>query len=196
LLHEQGQFETGRKLVEQVVADAPDNAEAHFTLGNIHAEQGSETLAIEEFHQTLCLDPHHIEAYYSIVRFFLAQNNLIDSERVMKLGVSHNPDSLAMGLFYNSLKSVLDKQEQESVLKIIQQLEEGFNPDNVQQIDISQQNMATQLRYFDLRLKLLQRQRPYLLSCSEIEENPFFERQIGQTQAKIEAIKQLLTASE
>lgn len=196
LLHEQGEFEIGRKLVEQAIADAPGNAEAHFTLGNIYAEQGSENLAIEEFHQTICLDPHHIETYYSIARFFLAQNNLIDTERVMQLGISNNPDSLPMGLFYNSLKSVLDRQEQESVRKIIQQLEGGFVPDNVQQINISQQNFETQLRYFDLRLKLIQRQRPYLLPCSEFEENPYFEKQIGQTQAKLEEIKQLLTASE
>ncbi|PIE33832.1 hypothetical protein CSA56_09985 [candidate division KSB3 bacterium] len=196
LFYQQGSYQKSLKLAERVVAFSPTNPEAHFVLGNIYSQQGQLDLALDEFHQTLCLEPRYQEAYYRIGQYFLAQNNLIEAERVIKLGAVNNPDSVQMGIFYTGLKSVLDQQEQDDVLEIIQQLEGQDISSDLQNVNMADQNIPVQLRYYELRLKLLKRQRPYHLTCSETEEHPFFERQIIQTENKIHEIQEFLTSIE
>jgi len=196
LVYAQDKHQKGLKLAQQAVALSPENPKAHFALGNIYAREGQRDLARDEFHQTLCLDPHYPEVYYLIGQIFLARNDLIDAERIIRLGTVNNPDSLKMRVFYTGLKSVLDQQEQEDVLAIIRQFEGPDAPNNLRNVRMAEQNILVQLRYYKLRLKLLERQRPYSLGCSGTEEHPFFEKQIRQTQDKIQEINELLASAE
>ena len=196
LLYRQGQTEQGIAFAEQAVRQAPNDPETHFILAALYAEEGEEILAIGHFQQTLCADPHFLETYYRLSQIFLSNGNLIDAERVLRLGVINNPEALSLGLFYAALNSLLNAKEEDDAEQIIRQIEGEVITDETGKVDLSEESPRLQIQYLRLRMKLIQRQRPYWLPCSGEEENPYFDNQLRQTEERIKSLEQLLIAAE
>ena len=196
LIYEQGEHENGMALVKQAIFLEPQNTEAYFSLGELYARQGDSPHAIMQYEAALCTDPAYLEAYYRIARIYLLRSEAIEAERVLKLGRLNNPDASHLGLFHSALKETLDRQEQDKAQQIIQQLEGDLGSDDLGKLDVSGQSYRVQLLYYNLRLQLLQRQRPYWLACGSIEEHPYFITQINRTQAKINSIEKILKSAE
>ncbi|MDY0096534.1 MAG: tetratricopeptide repeat protein [Candidatus Vecturithrix sp.] len=196
LLYREGQIVEGLELAEQAVQYAPDNAEAHSILAGLYAEEGQEIPAIQHFQHAICADPHEHETYYRLSQIFLYNGNLIDAERVLRLGYINNPDALSLGLFYAALSSLLDGKAEDEAKAIIQQMEGKAVPDQTGRIQIADESPKLQIRYLHLRMKLIQRQRPYWLPCSDEEENPYFDAQLQMAEQQITALEQLLTEAK
>lgn len=193
LLYRQGQTTEGVKLAEQAVRQAPGNPEANFILAALYAEEGEEPLAIGHFQRTLCADPHFLETYYRLSQIFLSNGNLIDAERVLRLGLRNNPEALSLGMFYAALNALLNAKEEDQAAQIIRQMEGETATDETGKVDMTAENPVLQIQYLRLRKKLIQRQRPYWLPCSGEEENPYFDSQLRQTEERIKTLEQLLT---
>lgn len=196
LLYRQGQTTEGLELAEQAVQYMPDNAEAHVILAGLYAEEGQESPAIQHFQYALCADPHDLETYYRLSQIFLYNGNLIDAERVLRLGFINNPDAVSLGLFYMALNSLLDGKAEDEAKQIIQQMEGEAVQDQTGKIQMADENPWLQIRYLRLRMQLVQRQRPYWLPCSGEEENPYFDSQLQMTERQITALEQLLTEAQ
>lgn len=196
LLYRQGQTTEGIELAEQAVQYAPDNAEAHVILAGLYAEEGQEIPAIQHFQHAICADPHDYEIYYRLSQIFLYNGNLIDAERVLRLGFINNPGALSLGLFYAALNSLLDGKAEDEAKQIIQQMEGEAAQDQTGKIQMSGEDPELQIRYLRLRMKLIQRQRPYWLPCSNEEENPYFDSQLQMTERQITALEQMLTEAK
>ena len=196
LVYERGEHEQGIEFVKQAIFVDPQNAEAYFSLAEFYAQQGDSAHAIIQYEAALCADPAYIEAYYRIARMYLLRSEPIEAERVLKLGRLNNPEALHLGLFHSALKETLDRREQENASQIIERLEGDSTSGDMETLDVSLQSYQVQLLYYNLRLQLLQRQRPYWLACGSIEEHPYFITQIDRTQAKINSIEAILASAE
>ncbi len=196
LLYERGEHENGLEIVKQAILYDPRYAEAYFNLGELYARQGDSAHAIMQYEAALCIEPANLETYYRIARVYLLRNESIEAERVLKLGRMNNPEALHLGLFHTALKQALDLQEQDKAQQIVEFLEGQPVPDDLGNLDVSSQNYEIQRLYFNLRLQLLQRQRPYWLACGDSEEHPYFATQIARTQARITYIEESLASPE
>lgn len=196
LLYQQGQTERGVELAEQAVRQAPDDSNTHFILASLYAEEGAEIPAIGHFEASICADPHFLETYYRLSQIFLSNGNLIDAERVLRLGVLNNLDALSLGLFYAALNALLNDKAEDKADQIIRQMGGEALADQTGKIDMSEENPALQIQYLRLRMELIQRQRPYWLPCSGEQENPYYANQIQRTQEQIHALEQLLTTAD
>ena len=196
LLHEQGDSEDGLELVKYAIFLDPQNAEAYFNLAELYARQGDSAHAIIQYEAALCIEPAYLEAYYRIARIYLLRSEPIEAERILRLGRLNNPESLHLGAFHSAIKEMIDRQEQDKAQQIIQLLEGQPVSNDLGTLDVSGQNYEVQRLYFELRLQLLQRQRPYWLACGSIEEHPYFTTQIARTQAKIKSIGDILASPE
>jgi tetratricopeptide (TPR) repeat protein len=194
LLYDRGQIEDGLQLAQQAIDMDPDNLDAHFVLGILYAREEADDQAIAEFHQVLCHDLRHQEAYYKIAQLYLRQNNLIDAERVLRLGLTNNPESIHLAAFYASLKAVLDEKERAEAQRVSQQLasatEEFQSVPDVTGQTSEKISPVLQLNQLRLNLNILKRQRPYVLLCAGTEEHPYFNKQITLIQEKIEKLEQ------
>ena len=195
LLYDRGQTKRAIELADQAAQEYPDDPNTHFVLGVLHAKGGDKAASLEAFHHTICADPHYIEAYYRIAQFFLSDRNPLDAERILLFGFLQNPDSLQLGLFYNSVQTLLDSLEEEEASSIVQDFEGEVIKDTAGNIDMTEQSLGLQLRYQRLRLKLIQRLRPYRLPCTEEEENRYFRHQIALMQERIESLEQQIAAA-
>lgn len=196
LLYRQGQTIEGLELAEQAVQYAPDNAEACAILAGLYAEEGQEILAIQHFQHALCADPHDLETYYRLSQIFLYNGNLIDAERVLRLGYINNPDAVSLGLFYLALNSLLDGKAEDEAKEIVQEMAGEAVKDQTGKIQMAGEDPGLQIRYLRLRMKLIQRQRPYRLPCSAEEENPYFDSQLQMAERQITALEQFLTEAQ
>ena len=194
LLYERGEKEDALDLAKQAAAQFSTDAQAHFTLGNLFAYEGKDEDAIHSYRRALCADPSVIEAYYRIAQYYLAQNDLIDAERVMKLGVFNNAASVPLNQFYAALKTALDEQLLDEVNQIFMDFSGDAGSKRLGEMDISEQTPGLQLQYHRLRLKLVERLRPYRLPCEATAENPYFDQQVQRSQREIDKINALLNA--
>ena len=183
-------------LAAQAVAQYPAHPHAHFSFGVLSAQEGNLEQAVSEFEQTVCLDAQDAEAYYRLAQIFLGQQNLIDAERVLRFAVQQNPASQQLGLFYAALKTILDEQELASANAVYQQIGGTVAESAAGVPDLSAQSPTLQLAYQRLRLRLIQRQRPYRLPCTAEAENPYFANQLQQTQTKLTQLEQVLLSTQ
>jgi tetratricopeptide (TPR) repeat protein len=199
LLHDQGQTEKGLELATQAITLGPDDPDAHYTLGILYAREENDEWAFAELHQTLCIDPHYMDAYYALSQLFLRQGNFLDAERILRLGFSKDPENLRLSLFYRSLKSVSDEKELDEFVTIYRALygevitrlaldalkDEDFEP-----------NPALEIRYLRLIQNMMKREQPYMLPCADEKEHPYFKRQIARIQEEIEELEQTIQAAK
>jgi tetratricopeptide (TPR) repeat protein len=199
LLHNQGQTEEGLELAKQAVDMEPENPDAHFTLGILYAREENDTQAATEFHQTLCSNPQYVDAYYRLAQLYLRQSNLVDAERVLLLGLKHNSEALRLSILYRSLKSILDDKAFDEFVSIYKQIF-GQVIDDLAVGALADKEFEPspdlEIRYFQLSISILERRRPYILPCADIEEHPFFNRQITMLQGKIEELEQSIQSEE
>jgi len=199
LLYDRGQTQEGLEFAKQAVTKAPDNPDAHFTLGRLYAREGNDELAIAEFQQTLCQNPHDPEAYYKLSQVYLSQANLMDAERVLRLGVLNNAASQKLALFYKALKSTLDSKELDEFIAIYK-ASGGQAVDRVMLDALKDKDLKAspelEIRYLRFVINIIERQRPYVLPCAGIEEYPYFKRQITWLQEKITKLEQSIQTQE
>lgn len=198
LLYNQGHTWEGLEYAERAAMLAPENPNPHFALGLLYAREGQPDYAISEFHQTLCYTPSYQAAYQKLAQVYLRQNNLIDAERVLRLGVEQNPDALQLGLFYNSLRSVLDAKEVEMAEEVYQQLSATTEAKSVadqEDEEASEISPRLQRRQLQLQLNIVKRQRSYILPCTDdAEDHPYFTRKIALLEEQIAQLDQEIRA--
>jgi tetratricopeptide (TPR) repeat protein len=197
LLYNRGQIEDGLQLTQQAIDKAPDNSEAHFALGMLYAREEADDNALAEFQQALCHNLQYQEAYYKIAHIYLRQDNLLDAERVLRLGVINNPQSLQLALFYRSLKAVADVREEAEVRNASRQLVAITRRAQLATATPST-DLDPELQVLDQRLKLniLLRQRSYTLPCAGMEESPAITKQIETFQKKIAHLEQTIQSEK
>lgn len=182
LLYERGQVKEGLKLAQQAVALGPESPSAHFFLGLLYASEGRDDEALEHFHESLCLDPYYIDVYYKTSHLYMNQQNLIDAERILRLGFINNPDNLPLGLAYASLQAVLDSKAQQMGGDLYEKLV-------TEDTGLSLPESPTdQILLYRLQINMVKRQKPYLLPCLNQEEHPYFQAQITLLESKIEKV--------
>jgi tetratricopeptide (TPR) repeat protein len=87
-------------LVQQVLADTPDNIEALILAGRIYQQQKDIPKAVEAYEKVLSSQPADQGIYLVLGRIYWNQNNFIDSERVFRRMTVNLPGSYAAYYFY------------------------------------------------------------------------------------------------
>jgi len=196
LLYDRGETELAIDVAQQGAAQFSTDAQTHLVVGNLYAYEGRDEDAINAYRRALCVDPHLVEGYYRIVQYYFGFNQLIDAERVLKLAVMNNPNSEPLSQFYLSVAAMIDRQHLETATQIFNDFNGDPGTENITQINVAEQSPALQLQYYDLRMQLVQRQRPYRLPCEAEQENPYFETQLRNTQQEVNKILALLQTPE
>ena len=76
-----GENESDRQQIRRFVSLKPEDRDAHYFLANLLSDQGRDDEAIQEFEQTISIDPNFLEAYFYLGEHY---ENLEDYERAEK----------------------------------------------------------------------------------------------------------------
>ena len=152
-----------------------------------------------EFERVLCMNANYSEPYYHIAQLYLAENNLIDAERVVRMGLITHPDSHKLAGFYGSLKYILDAQDDAEARYIAQNTladSEGFVAPTGDSPQTSTLSPSLQIRQLTLYRRVLQRQQPYSLHCAEEKEDLYFNIQMQIFDEKIHNLTEMMAQPE
>jgi tetratricopeptide (TPR) repeat protein len=199
LLYERGETGEAIRLVEQATSTYPDDPNTHYVLGVLYAREHRYEQAIKEFERVLCINANYSEPYYNIAQIYLAENNLIDAERVLRMGLITHPESFKLAGFYGSVKSILDAQDDVEARFIAQRTptaSEGVAELTGVSSQTSELSPALQIRQATLYRRVLQRQQPYTPHCAEQEEDIYFSVQMAIFDEKIQSLTEMMASPE
>lgn len=188
LFHNRGDVEQALEYAREGTTQFSDDPDAYFVLGKLYAIEDMREEAVEAFQHSLCLDPFDPETYYRLAQVYLTDSNPVDAERVLRLGVVKNPEANKINLLFSSLEEVLDEKQMDEFMEIYESAVSDIV--NIMATyaltgkDVEPDPLI-EIRYFQLLIRYLERQRPYTLPCSGEEEHPYFDHQIRIFQEKI-----------
>jgi predicted TPR repeat methyltransferase len=96
-----------RRLLEAVLAQAPDNAEGHNLLGNVHLREGRPTEAAECYRRAVAADPGHTKAHFNLGLAALEAGRPQEAARAIETALALAPgaaeDHLLLGNILHGL---------------------------------------------------------------------------------------------
>ena len=92
-LSQEGQRDEALRWLERVVAQAPDDAVVHLSIGRLQLEAGDTERSIGELRQAAKLDPNLAEAHATLGRALTATGQNADALGELKIAVTLTPDS-------------------------------------------------------------------------------------------------------
>lgn len=195
LLYNRGDVDEAVEYAREATVQFPDDANAYFVLGKLYAVEDMRQESVEAFQHSLCLNAYHPDAYYRLAQVYLTDSNPVDAERVLRLGVLKNPDANKINLLFSSLEDILDEKQINEFMAIynavISDIANIMSTDTVTGADVEPDPLV-EIRYFQLLIRYLERQRPYTLPCSGEEVHPYFDYQIRIFQEKIARNEKIL----
>jgi tetratricopeptide (TPR) repeat protein len=177
----------------------PDDADSYLMLGRVCAMEEMRAEAIAAFEQGLCLNPFQADGYYRLAHVYLADGNLVDAERVVRLGALQTPEADNVILLLASLEAIMNEKQMTEFMAIydtvIYDVAAILSSPTATTRDAAP-SPALEIQYLRLMIRYLERQRPYTFLCSEEEPHPYFDYQIRLYQSKILEKEALLAEME
>ena len=107
--------------LKQAIRINPDDAEAHYNLGNIYYKSSMYEEAIDEFKQAIRIDPDLVEAPYDLGYVYADLGMYKEAIEAFRQAIRINPDfseaHCCLGLVYVSLNDKGSALEQYKILK-------------------------------------------------------------------------------
>lgn len=197
LVFNQGDAAQALQYAREGVARFPDDAAAYFTLGKLYALHEMRSEAIEAFQNSLCRNPANPETYHRLSQLYMADGNVIDAERVLRLGVLHNPEAGTILRQFKTLETIMDEKQKNEFMALydsaVADVAEILSNPTAQN---DEPNPYIEIRYLRLLIRYLERQRPYNPPCSGQDDHPFFAYQIAVFQNNIREKQHLIAELE
>jgi tetratricopeptide (TPR) repeat protein len=99
------------KLIEQVLAQDPDNIQALTLSGGIYQKQNQPNQAVRAYEKAIAQNPTEQNIYLLLGRIYWNRNDLDNAERVFRQMTNAIPDSYAAFYFYGKVLSAKGKLE-------------------------------------------------------------------------------------
>lgn len=91
-LRQLNEFEKAKEIINGILAQEPNNEEAHFELGNIHNQQGDTENAIQEYLQTIKINPNNEIAVYELSKAYLSIDMYEEARNICETFAKDNPN--------------------------------------------------------------------------------------------------------
>ena len=98
-----GQGMTALTIYQEVVADHPNNDDAHMMLGSLLAESGNIDQAINHLNKALQINRQNATAYILLTHIYKATNNTATMLDTLRTGVSNCPDDLELNILISDV---------------------------------------------------------------------------------------------
>lgn len=92
-LIDQGQFDSAKAILDQVLRQVPNHVEAWFRLGQIHTRRGEFKPAAQAFKRVTTLAPHIEEGFVHLGNTYLRNDRLNQALQAYRDGLRNNPNS-------------------------------------------------------------------------------------------------------
>lgn len=89
----QGQYDSAKALLEEVLRRTPNHPEAWFRLGQIHAVRGDFKPAAQAFKRVISIAPHVEDGYVHLGNTYLRHDRLNQALQTYRDGLRNNPNS-------------------------------------------------------------------------------------------------------